>query len=191
MTDSRITDQITAAPIAATLTESDGGGWTLVMQRRLRHAPVRVWPMLTRPDLLTRWSPVVPDRVLDSLGPATSRENPEDDPVDAEVLFVEPPHELVHRWREDTLRWTLEPLGDGTLLTLHHSFADRSTTPSYGAGWHVCLGTLSALDDFGPDRLDDPAAPSRVVGGVAVDYGWQRLYDAYAAELGITAQPLR
>lgn len=179
-TDPRITDQIAANPVAATLTEEDGR-WTLTMQRRLRHSPAKVWLLMTEPDQLARWSPIVPDRAFDSVGPATARENPgDDDAVDAEVLAVDPPRELVHRWRADVLRWTLEPAGGGTLLTVHHTFADRARTGSYGAGWHICLGALAALDAHGFDNED---APRRVVGGVSLDYGWQDLHDAYAAAL--------
>ena len=149
MTDTRITHEIEANPPAATLSEDDGR-WTLTLQRRLRHDPARVWRMLTVPEELARWSSFVPDRTLDTVGPATARENPDDEPVAADVLVLDPPRELVHRWGDDLLRpWA----------------------GSFAAGWHIVLATLAALE--GSDE-----AP-RVVGQDAMEYGWERLRDEY------------
>ena len=170
MTDVRITHEIEANPVSATVTEEDGR-WTLEMERRLRHSPDRVWPMLTEPGRLARWSPFVPDRVLDSLGPATARENPDDEPQNAEVLVLDPPRELVHRWGDDLMRWTLEPDGEGTLLSLHHTIAEGPDAGMIAAGWHICFGTLAALEQ------DDTVG--RVVGDAASAYGWEKLRDAY------------
>jgi uncharacterized protein YndB with AHSA1/START domain len=127
--------------------------------------------MLTEPTRLARWSPLVPDRVLDSLGPATARENPDDEPHDAEVLVLDPPRELVHRSGDDLMRWTLEPDGEGTLLTLQHGFGERPDASKFAAGWHICFGTLAALEQ------DDTVG--RVVGEEATAYDWERLRDAY------------
>ena len=170
MIDARITREIDASPVAATLAEDDGR-WTLTMQRRLRHPPERVWRMLTIPEELARWSPFGPDRELDSVGPATSIEDPEHDPLPADVLYIDPPRELVHRWGEDLMRWTLEADGDGTLLTMHHTVDDRSGVPSYASGWHLCFAVLSAID-----QGDDV---ERVTGGRATEYDWETLRDAY------------
>ncbi len=169
MTDPRITREV-AVDLTATLTRTDGR-WVLRLSRDLRHAPERVWRMLTEPDQLARWSPVVPDRALTSRGPATASENPGDAPVDAEVLVADEPRELVHRWGSSLLRWTLTPTGSGTTLELHQTFDDRSYAASYAAGWRVCLATLAATDDERPVE--------RVVGDRALDYGWQRLHDTY------------
>ena len=174
MTDVRISHEIEANPVAATVTE-EKGRWTLTMKRRLRHSPDRVWPMLTEPDRLARWSPFVPDRVLDSLGPATARENPDDEPYDAEVLVLDPPRELVHRWGDDLMRWTLEPDGEGSLLTLQHGLPGRPDASMIAAGWHICFGTLAALEQ------DDTV--QRVVGEAAASYGWEKLRDAYDEQL--------
>ena len=111
----------TVAISSATKPAAPADRWVLTMRRLLRHAPERVWPMLTEPDRLARWSPFVPDRTIDATGPATARENPGDPPREAEVLTFDPPHELVHRYGDDVLRWTLVAEDDGTLLTLEHS----------------------------------------------------------------------
>jgi uncharacterized protein YndB with AHSA1/START domain len=173
MTDTRITHELEANPVAASVTEEDGR-WVLTMQRRLRHSPERVWPMLTEPDRLSRWSPFVPDRALDSLGPATARETPDAEPHDAEVLVLDPPRELVHRWGDDRMRWTLQPDGEGTLLTLEHGFAERPDAGMFAAGWHICFGTLAALEE---SDADSPV--NRVIGEDATAYGWETLRDAY------------
>jgi uncharacterized protein YndB with AHSA1/START domain len=171
MTNTRITHEIEANPVAAELARH-GERWVLTMQRRLRHAPERVWTMLTEPERLARWSPFVPDRVLDSTGPATARENSGDPPREAEVLTCDAPHELVHRYGDDVLRWTLQADGDGTLLTLHHTLDGSQPPAAIASGWHICLGTLAALE------VDDRVG--RVVGNDAMDYGWEKLQDAYS-----------
>src|SRR5262245_59434325 len=151
------------------------------MQRDLRHPSKRVWPYLTEPGLLARWSPVVPDRALASVGPAASREAPGQDPVDAEVLLSDPPRELVHRWGGHLLRWTLAPTPTGSRLTLEHTFDEPSGHGSYGAGWHLCLAVLVLVLDG--HRVE------RVVGRRALDYGWAELNDRYAAATASAAAP--
>ena len=164
--------EIRAQPAEATLTEV-AGRWVLTMTRMLRHPPERVWTYLTEPRLLTRWSPVVPNRALNSTGPASSRETPEQDPVDAEVLVSDPPRELVHRWGAHVLRWTLRSTGTGSHLTLEHTFDNRAETGSFASGWHIVLAVLTVLLDG--KQVD------RVVGKRALDYGWSELKDRYEA----------
>jgi uncharacterized protein YndB with AHSA1/START domain len=172
MIDTRTTREIDANPVAATLAQQDGR-WVLTMQRHLRHEPAHVWRMLTVPEQLGRWSPVVPDRTLDSVGPATCRELPGDPPITADVLAVDALNELVHRWGDHVLRWTLEEEPGGTLLTLHHAFDERADASQYAGGWHLCLAALAAQE------MHD--GPERVVGSTARAYGWEELRDAYDA----------
>jgi hypothetical protein len=95
-------DPVVAATVEQQPTEARvsyvGVRWVLTMTRELPHAVERVWSKVTEPEELRKWSPVVPDRPLTSLGPATAREHPYSDAVDAEVLVSDPPHELAHRW---------------------------------------------------------------------------------------------
>lgn len=169
--DRRITDEITATAPEATLREVDGR-WVLTMTRFLRHPAERVWPMLTEVDQLQRWSPIVADRPLESRGPATSKETPEAEPVDAEVLVHDAPHELVHRWGPSILRWTLTAVpGGGTKLTLEQTFDDRGIASMSAAGWHICLAVLAAWADG--------HNVERVIGPRATDYGWPTLRDRY------------
>ncbi len=161
-------------PVEA-LVEHEGNTWTLVMRRRFAHPPERLWRMLTEPDRLGRWSPIVPDRPLTAPGPATSRENPGDDPVDTEVLLVDPPHRLVHRWAADVLSWTLTPGATGTVLELRQTTGDRGSSVAMAAGWQVCLGRLAA---------EDGTARERPTGRRALAYGWQELYERYEGDFG-------
>jgi uncharacterized protein YndB with AHSA1/START domain len=48
-------------PLQGTLENRDGA-WVLTLVREFRHPPETVWPWLTDPDRLRRWSPVVPTR---------------------------------------------------------------------------------------------------------------------------------
>ncbi|MBD8060011.1 SRPBCC domain-containing protein [Cellulomonas sp. JH27-2] len=176
MTQQDRDEQVAAAvhePIEARVAR-DGATWTLVMRRHFRHRPALLWRMLTEPELLVRWSPIVPDRALTTPGPATSRENHEDDPVDTEVLAVEAPRELVHRWGADVMRWTITPAPDGAVLELRQQLGDRASAAALAAGWQVCLGRLATED--GSDR-------ERATGRRAMAYGWQELHDRYRTEL--------
>jgi uncharacterized protein YndB with AHSA1/START domain len=176
-TDARIRAEIDQQPVEATLSAVEGR-WVLTLKRTLRHPRERVWPYLTEPRLLGRWSPIVPDRALTEVGPATTRETPEQEPVDAEVLLSEPPSVLVHRWGAHLLRWTLAPTPTGSHLTLEHTFDQQAENASYGAGWHLCLAVLTALLDG--------AEVERVVGTRAFEYGWAELKERYAINTSVS-----
>ena len=77
-------------PLQGTLENRDGA-WVLTLERDIAHRAERVWPWLTDPDRLRQWSPVVPDRAFDEIGPRQVRENPDDQPVTGDVLAVNPP----------------------------------------------------------------------------------------------------
>ncbi len=62
-------------PLQATLEDRDGR-WVLTFTRDFSHPVDAVWPWLTDPDRLQRWSPVVPDRPLDKAGPAQGARKP-------------------------------------------------------------------------------------------------------------------
>lgn len=155
----------------------DQGQWVLTMRRRFPATPERLWDKLTQPGQIAGWAPHVPDRPLTAVGAATAQEQPGEEAFDVEVLEVDPPKTLEHRWGKDVLRWTVAADGDESLLTLEHRFGDRGDAPSYGAGWHICLAVLAALVEG--------RAVERVVSSRANDYGWQELHDRYAAALGL------
>jgi uncharacterized protein YndB with AHSA1/START domain len=152
-----------------------GDRWVLRMTRELPHDAEHVWSKLTEPDELRKWSPIIPDRSLTSVGPAAARESSDRDAVDAEVLVSDRPRELSHRWGADILHWTLTPTAGGCRLTLEQTFDEHADRGSFAAGWHLCLAVLVAILD-GHDG-------ERVVGSRAIDYGWQSLEARYRASL--------
>lgn len=162
--------RIGADPMDATLAV-DGSSWVLTITRELPHPVDRVWSMLTDPALLARWSPVVPDRSLTTEGPATSHETPDAPGVDVAVLTCTAPTELVHRWGEHQLRWTLAGTEAGTLLVLEQTVGSKADSPRYAAGWHICLAVLATV-------LSGADVP-RVVGELSHTYGWDALCSTY------------
>ena len=75
------------------------------------------------------------------------------------------------------VRWELRALGDGCLLVLTHSFADRFKAARDGAGWHVCLWWLSRQLDGAPSgRGDDVDGLPR---------GWRELNEEYLGRFDI------
>ncbi len=143
----------------------------LSMRTVLDAPPGGVWQWLTRPDLLARWSPVVPDRALITVGAAEARESPLSAVVDATVVEVFEPFRLVHRWGDDTLIWQLGPADTGTQLQLVHQLTARDSYADVAAGWHLCLDVLA--------RSISGQAAERLVGADAVSAGWAPLRDAY------------
>lgn len=177
--DERIPDQRTLEEVSRSIEaslERAGDRWVLVMRRSFRHPPERLWRMLTDPVELARWSPVAPDRPLTTTGPALSRENPDDEPIDAEVLVAEAPRELVHRLGGHLLRWTVTSDGNGTTLELRHTFDDGASASKYAAGWQVCLARLAAED--GQKR-------ERPTGMRAMAYGWEALNERYQSDFAV------
>ena len=162
-------------PLQATLENRDDT-WVLTLTREIAHPVDVVWPWLTDPDRLRQWSPAVPDRAFDDVGPAEVRENPGDAPVDGTVLKVDQPHELVHRWGPDVLRWRLTATPTGCMLTLEHQMADRAHTAENAGGWHICLDVLT--------RHLDGLAAHRLVGEVVMNHGFGELRDGYRTLLG-------
>jgi uncharacterized protein YndB with AHSA1/START domain len=163
-------------PLQGTLENRDDA-WVLTLVRDFAHPPEKVWPWLVDPDRLRRWSPIVPDRAFDSVGPRQVRDNPDDEPFPGDVLSVDPPRELVHRWGEDTVRWRLEQTDTGCRLTLEQTMRERDKAAMNAAGWHLCLDVLEGVMD-GADR-------PRVVGPDAMKHGWEPLRDKYSEALGV------
>lgn len=149
----------------------EGGDLVLTMTHDLPCSPEEAFALITDPAMTATWSPVVADRALDSVGPASSRETPADPDVDAEVLSVNPPRRVRHRWGADILDWEIRPHENGTRVVLHDTLADPTTASSNAAGWHLCLAGLEARAQ-GHDV-------ERPVGAHALGYGWEQLRDGY------------
>ncbi|WP_127588323.1 SRPBCC family protein [Paenibacillus koleovorans] len=150
------------------------GEWVLVLKRTLNHPIEDVWAALTEAQQLPAWGPFASDRDLLSTGPVTlSHVNyeKEDAVRQGEVIAVEPPHLLLFQWGPDLLRWELSSTGNQTILVLQHRFRESGMSPSFAAGWTLCLKGLTGI-------LEGKPMPS-MAGSNAMLYGWKELHDEF------------
>src|SRR5271168_827897 len=109
----------------AVLLERDGRS-VLRFERALGHPPERVWRALTERQELEVWHPTPFLFEPAPGGSVTFLASPRvPDMGTGRVLECVAPSLLAYTWGEDELRWTLEELEEGCLLTLEHSFDDR------------------------------------------------------------------
>jgi len=172
-------DDYKPGPARGARVQQDGDKWTLILVRELRHAPEAVWRALTEPAQLHEWAPFDTDGSLAVAG-ATVRLSTVGTPTphvsETTVTRADAPRLLQYAWGGNDIRWQLEPLGDGTRLTLWHAI-DRGFVSMGAAGWHICLDVLLYLLDGTP--------VGRIVAGAAMAFDWPRLNVAYAAQFGI------
>jgi uncharacterized protein YndB with AHSA1/START domain len=122
----------------------------LRLERRLKHAPEKVWHAITDPAELAHWFPAKVDVELRAGGAIRFTFPGEDSTTTGRVVTVDPPREFTFVWNDDTLRWLITPDGDGSLLEFTHTFGrgDPAIAKLAGgrtaAGWDVCLDTLAA-----------------------------------------------
>lgn len=144
----------------ATLTYVNGEP-TLRFERRLRHAPAKVWRSVTDPAELKHWFPAAVETELRPGAPMRFV-FPEEAPVDAtwegEVLEVDEPKVFMFRWGQDVLRIELIPDGDGCRLVFTQTIGGGQIgflgAGRTAAGWDTCLDQLVA-------ELDGTSAPER------------------------------
>lgn len=167
-------------PAAGAQVRQDGEKWTLVLVRELHHPPAKVWQALTEPAQLREWAPFDADRSLASVGPVKLSTVGIPDPQVSEtrVTRAEAPNLLEYQWGGNRLCWQLEPIADGTRLTLWHSI-DRGFISMGAAGWHICFDVL--------DRFLAAEPLGRIVGADAMKFDWPRLNAEYAKQFGIEA----
>ncbi len=159
----------------------DGDAWTLVLVRELRHPPAKVWQALTDTEQLREWAPFDADRNLGTAGPVKLSTVGTPTPQVSETIVerAEAPKRLEYDWGGNVIRWELEPLANGTRLTLWHNI-DRRFVSMGAAGWHICFDVL--------DRFLAGNSIGRIVAGEAMKFGWQRLNVQYAEQFGIDAK---
>jgi uncharacterized protein YndB with AHSA1/START domain len=164
-------------PAAGAQVRKEGDRWTLVLVRELRHPPEKVWQALTDPAELREWAPFDADRNLGTTGPVklSTVATPTPQVSESTVTRAEAPRLLEYRWGENDMRWELEPLGNGTRLTLWHNIG-RKYVAMGAAGWHLCLDVLGQL------LAGDPIG--RIVGGDAMKFEWKRLNAEYSKQFG-------
>jgi uncharacterized protein YndB with AHSA1/START domain len=156
--------------------QKNGETWTLVLVRTLRHPPDMVWEALTDPAQLHQWAPFDVDRNLGSAGPVklSTVGTPTPYVSDSVVKHVDPPNSIEYTWGENEMRWELQPVANGTKLTLWANI-NRKYIAMGAAGWHIAF---DVLDNF----LDGHSIP-RMAGGDAMKVGgFQRLQGEYSRQ---------
>ncbi|MFG2137749.1 SRPBCC family protein [Streptomyces sp. NPDC048650] len=134
-------------PRSDTLTTADGRT-ALRMERRLAHPPRKVWTAITDPAHIGRWFPadvtveLRPGGAIHFAMPGVSGIA-----MSGTVTDADEPRHFAFTWGEDHLSWEITPDGDGSLLTLVHTFGDRFGAASFASGWHLCISALSQLLD--------------------------------------------
>lgn len=99
----------------------------LRFERTYPYPPERVWRALTDPQAIADW--LMPNNFEPRLGHKfefqTEPRPGFDGRVSCEVIELDPPRRLAYTWRgggvNTVLRMTLEPVADGTRLTLEHT----------------------------------------------------------------------
>jgi uncharacterized protein YndB with AHSA1/START domain len=141
-----------------TLGTGEDGAWQIRFERRLRHAPERVWQALADAGQRAAWLPGV---TIDPTtgGPVLFDFGPEGR-AGGEVLTAEPPRLLEHTWTwpgepPAVVRWEITPADDGSLLVLLHRPLRGEPAVDYCTGWHAMLDGLAGhLDGTEPADPD-------------------------------------
>jgi uncharacterized protein YndB with AHSA1/START domain len=134
------------------LVEVDGG-WELRYERRLAHAPEKVWRAITETDHLEVWFPhrIRGEFVVGNTLTFGSHDG-EGDSFEGTVTAVDPPRLLAFTWGGDQLTIELTPDGEGTVLTFVDTITELGKAARDGAGWHACIDALVlVVDDDKPD----------------------------------------
>ncbi|MEU4251856.1 SRPBCC family protein [Amycolatopsis sp. NPDC026612] len=120
------------------------------LERRLKHAPEKVWHAITDPAELEHWFPAKVAVELRAGGTIRFTFPGEDSTTTGRVVTADPPREFTFVWNDDTLRWLISPDGDGSLLEFTHTFGRgepaiaKLAAGRTAAGWDVCLDALDA-----------------------------------------------
>ena len=157
------------------LEEVDGGGGRLRYARTFAHPVERVWDAITRPEEIAQWFlPFEAEIELDLVVGGTYEmrmSDPESTVMTFTVLEVEPPRVFEFTSMDDgTMRWELEPVGDGCRLVMTQtvsSFA-RAIEDGYAPGMHHSFERLELALAGEPSDWSWPR--------------WEELRDEYAAK---------
>jgi uncharacterized protein YndB with AHSA1/START domain len=164
---------------------TEGGRTVLRMERHLPHPVEKVWRALTEPSELGYWFPSKVELDLTVGGKVRFIELSDEYPsLDGEITDLDPPRLIAYTWDTDHLRWELRADGDGSLLTLTHTFDDRYGASSFASGWTGCLDILDLRLDgelAGPENPDG-VSPDDLPQGLE---GWASLHERFVQEFGL------
>lgn len=140
--------------------------------RRYPHSVDRVWAAVTEPDGLAQWFPA-PEVAVEPRpgGRITFAGDPYAPEATSEgrVLVYAPPERFAFTWESNELHFTVEPDGDGCVLTLVDVLDSRDAAARNAAGWDACLVVLDA-------RLAGTPSGGPHDGDMAE---WTALYESY------------
>ncbi len=177
--------QYTPGPAyGAHMQKQEGENWTLILVRELRHSPEKVWEALTDPVHLREWAPFDADGSLGRVGTTVKLTTVGARPplvTETTVTRADAPRALEYMWGGNEMKWELEPLGNGTRLTLWTSI-NRRFIAMGAAGWHLCFEVMDHLlagepigRKVGPENMKFP--------------GFQRLHKEYAKLFHLDTPP--
>ncbi len=137
------------------------GETDIIVRRRFRHPPARIWRALTEPALIRQWlSPDLTDCQIDARSGGSFRYDWPEFHFSGPILDADPPHRLVHveHFNNDTTQGptvttTLAPDGSGTRMTVIMRYRDaqaRATAIEQGF-------TDGIADVYG--QIEDVAVP--------------------------------
>lgn len=173
-------EQYTPGPASGAQVKKNGENWTLIIVRDLRHPPEKVWQAITDPEHLREWAPFDADTDLSTAGTTvklTTVGAPGPHVTETKVTRADAPRLLEYNWGGFDMRWELEPVGEGTRLTLWTNINRRFISMG-AAGWHICFDVL--------DHLLSGTPIGRIVGPEVMKFdGWQRLNAEYAKQFGV------
>lgn len=141
----------------------------LRIERRLAHAPEKVWPALTQADQLSQWYPFQTSDFDLQVGGVIHFRDGSGITMDAVITDVEQPQVFAFsnrapkemtRESTDLIHFELRQDDLGCLLIFTQIFDDRPAAASYATGWTGCLDGLDALLNGEPSPIGnrDPVA---------------------------------
>jgi uncharacterized protein YndB with AHSA1/START domain len=160
------------------LTTIDGRP-ALRFERRLGHAPERVWRAVSEPDELSAWfvAPIDVDRMepgatFEAMG-QTGR-----------VTDVRPGELLAWTWGTDDFTFEVRADGDGSVLTFTHVFDDRDHAAHTAGGWDLHFVRLEAL-------LDGREVPSVDSLSAMIEPDHEHYAEAFGIDLDVSRAKMR
>ena len=137
---------------------------SLVLKRRLKAAPEKVYEAWTKPEQMTRWWGVMPHVDKKPIAETDLRvggrfrvqfwgQDEAHHSVSGVYREVVPNRKLVFSWawqstpeRESFVTIELNPVTEGTMLTLtHEQFFSEQARDDHGRGWNASLDRLEAF----------------------------------------------
>ncbi|MGE7109832.1 SRPBCC family protein [Lysinibacillus sp. NPDC047702] len=115
--------------------------------RSLPHPTEKVWAALTENDKLQKWMNNLEIINLQKNGKIHFNMNDgTDDFLEIQITDYVVKEVLEFDWGNDTVRFELSPIDNGSVLLLAESIGELTEhTPKDLAGWHICLNLLSDL----------------------------------------------